>query len=124
MSLLSDAEMAACRSLAEEAMPSTCTIQTRTETNTKGSVALSYVNTYTNVKCRIMPANRTSGEYIGGIKITAEAEYILTVPYNQTLTAKDRIVYGGKTYEVMRVHAEHDYRTAVRAELVLVDGGV
>ena len=123
MSLLSDVEMGAIRDLAEQAMPDTCTIQTRTETNTKGSVAVTYANTYTNVKCRMMPGGLRERESVTGEKITEYADYVLTVPYDQALTARDRVVFGGQTYQITRVHADHSYRTAVRADAVLVDSG-
>lgn len=119
MSLLSDAELDACREMAEETMPSTCSIYTRTETNTKGSVEITYALAYSGVKCRMMPVNRTNAEEVYGMKITDDTYYILTVPYDQALNPEDRVVYGGGTYEVTRVYAKHNYRTAVRADVTL-----
>lgn len=119
--LLTDAEMDACREMAEMAMPDTCTIQTRTETNTKGSVVVSYANTYTGVKCRVMPVNRSTFEGVTGMKITDMAEYVLTVPWDQAISAQDRIVFGTETYEVVMVHDQHSYRTARRATLRLLN---
>lgn len=119
--LLSDAELDACREMAELAMPDTCTIQTRTETNAKGSVVVTYANTYTGVKCRIMPVNRSTTEYARGEKISDEALYVLTVPWDQAISPQDRVVCNGITYEITLVHANHAYRTARRAELSLVN---
>lgn len=124
MSLLSGAELSECRDLAEQAMPGSCTIQARTETNTKGSVEVTYANAYTGVKCRVMPVNRSRGEFVSGNKVSDQAEYILTLPFDQALSAHDRIVYESKVYEIVDVHAEHNYRTAVRAGIKLIDGGV
>lgn len=119
--LLSAAEMAVIRETAELAMPDTCTIQTRTETNTKGSVVVSYASTYTGVKCRVMPVNRSTDESVIGLKITDQAEYVLTVPWDQAIAAQDRIVFGTDTYEVIQVHDQHSYRTARRASLRLLN---
>lgn len=120
-SILSDAELSEMRDFAEaNAMPSTCTIQTPTETNTKGSVATTYANTYTAVPCRIMPARSEGREYVTGEKITRRATYVGTFPYDQAIEATYRVVAGGDTYEVLGVWDDHDFRTARRADLVKV----
>lgn len=122
MSLLSDAELTEIRDFVEDnVLPSTCTIQVPTETNTKGSVATTYANTYTSVPCRIMPARNEGREYVTGEKVTRRATYVLTVPYDQTLDATYRVVIAGDTYEVLGVWDDHDFRTARRADVVKVN---
>lgn len=118
--MLSEAELAEIRAAVEESFPDTCTIQTRTETNTKGSVADSYANTYTNVPCRLMPVRREAREYEVAGKITMVARFLLTVPHDQAIAATNRVIHGGLTYEVLGVQAGHSFRTARRADLALV----
>lgn len=119
--LLSDAELTEIRDFVEEnALPSTCTIQTPTETNTKGSVVTTYANTYTAVPCRIMPIRGEGREYVTGEKITRRATYIGTFPFDQALDATYRVVAGGDTYQVLQVWDDHDFRTARRADLAKV----
>ena len=118
--MLSDAELTELRDFAEaNVMPSTCTLQTPTETNTKGSVVTTYANTYTAVPCRIMPVTGQRGrEYVTGEKVAKRAAYILTVPWDQALDAGYRVVAGGDIYEILGVWDAHDFRTARRADLV------
>ena len=119
--MLSSAELDEIREFVEaNALPSTCTIQTPTETNEKGSVTRAFANTYTNVPCRIMPARNEGREYVSGEKITRRATYVLTVPFDQELAATYQVVCGGDTYEILGVWDDHDFRTARRADLVKV----
>lgn len=120
--MLTSAELSEIRDFVEaNALPSTCTIQTPTETNTKGSVQTTFANTYTNVACRIMPATaRSSRQYVTGEKITRMADYKGTFPYDQAILPGYRVIFGGDTYEVLGVWDDHDFRTARRADLVKV----
>ena len=118
--MLTDAEFTEIRQAVEDSFPDTCTIQTRTETNTKGSVAITYANTYTAVPCRLMPTIREGREYVTAQKVTAVGRFVLTIPHDQVIAATDRVVHGGQTYEVLGVYTGHSYRTARRADLALV----
>lgn len=117
---MTSAELDEIRTAAATAMPDTCTIQTRTETATKGSVVVSYVNAYTDVPCRVMPYQREGRETITGEKVSAVARFILTIPYDQPIDAKCRVIHQGVTYDVLGVASEHSFRTARRADLVVV----
>ena len=119
--LLTADELAAIRETAELMMPDTCTIQTRTETSTKGSVVVTYASTYTGVKCRCMPVNRSTYEGASGMKITDQAEYVLTVPWDQAINPQDRVIFASQTFEVLQVHDLHSYRTARRAALRIIN---
>lgn len=119
--MLLDDELAAMRAEAALALPDTCTIQTATETNTKGSVAVTYANTYTNVPCRLA-ANSGHSEGVSGEKLTAVAGFILTVAFDQAIAATNRVVMGGVTFEIISVANEvASYRTTRRAYLTRVD---
>lgn len=121
MTLLSEAELSEIRDFVEaNVLPSTCTIQVPTETNTKGSVVTTYANTYTAIPCRIMPALRNARQYVVGEKTTVLAEYVGTFPFDQPILARYRVVRDGDTYEVLGVWDDHDFRTARRADLVKV----
>lgn len=119
---LTAAELEEIRTFVEDQFPDTCTIQTQTETSTKGSVEVTFSNTYTSVPCRLMPVTgNDASEYVTGDKATRVAQFVLTVPYDQAISGGYRVVHGGLTYEVLGVHAGHSYRTARRADLALVD---
>ena len=119
--MLPTAELTALRTVAEGAMQDTCTIQTRTEVKVKGSVSYTYTDTYTLVKCRLMPAKGSAHESEISDREAAINLFVLTVPYNQALTETDRVVHQGTTYEVVGPpNADHSYRTARRAYLAVV----
>lgn len=101
--MLESQELEDLRTEAELALPDTCTIQTATETNTKGSVAVTFANTYTGVACRLAWANRAVAERQIGEKLAAISEMVLTVPFDQTVSPSNRVIHGGVTYEVVAV---------------------
>jgi SPP1 family predicted phage head-tail adaptor len=120
--MLPDDELAEMRAEAALALPDTCTIQTATETNTKGSVAVTYADTYTNVPCRLASANSKETERVIGEKLASTVAYVLTVPWNQAITAQDRVVAGRVTYEVIAISSPNaTWRTAHQAWLARVD---
>lgn len=111
-------ELSALRAEAERALPDTCTIQTATATNTKGSVTVGYANTYTGVACRLAPSNRAATERQIGAALAAVTEIVLTIPYDQAITPTDRVVHGGITYEVVACpNAGASWRTVRRVYL-------
>jgi hypothetical protein len=118
--LLSDAELNDMRQFVEDGFPDTCTIQTRSDVNTKGSVASSYANTYLLVPCRVMPYERQGREYEAGAGVKGAGVFVLTVPYDQAIAITNRVIHQGVTYEVTAVFDTHNYRTARRAEMTVV----
>lgn len=122
MTIITDAELTDARAQAEETFLSTCTINKVTITSTKGSVAKSYSERAAGVSCRIMPisAGRQPEYMVGAAEVTQKANYVLTIPWDQVIEPSDQVVTGGETYEVLGVRDNHDFRTAVRADLVLV----
>lgn len=120
--MLPSDELSDIRDEAEQALPDTCTIQTPTETNTKGSVAVTYANTYTNVACRLAGSNFKETERVIGEKLASAVTHVFTVPYDQALTAKDRVVKDGITYEVVAVgNTLASWRSVRRAYLMRVE---
>lgn len=117
--MLPSAELTDARTQAEAALDQSCTIQTYTETNTKGSVSKSWANTYTAVSCRLA-ALRQQREFIRSSGVVAVAHYVLTVAHGQAIGPEDRVVIDSSTYEVVGVEINQSYRTARRAYLALV----
>lgn len=114
--MLPSAEMVELRNQAEAAFDTTCTIQTYTETNTKGSVVKAWANTYTAVDCRLAALKRGK-EYAMGQGLVSVAQYVLTLASGQAIDPKDRVIVGGDTYDVLHVEDDQSYRTARRAYL-------
>lgn len=116
MPTLSAAELADLRSVQADTLPDTCTIQTATFTNTKGSVAAGYANTYTAVACRL--AGGAGGEQELGLASASEVTHILTVGHGQAVGPTDRVVHDSVTYEVVAVENDKaSWRTAKRVYL-------
>jgi hypothetical protein len=119
---ISPAELTAMQVTEESALPDTCTIQTQTVANTKGSVATTYANTYTGVACRLMTSNRAAAEKEIGMALAAISDYVFTVGKDQALSATDRVVCNGVTYEVTAcVNAAASWRMVKRAYLKRVE---
>jgi len=113
---LTAAELAAMRAVADDFLPDTCTIQTRTTTvDALGGISEGYANTYTGVACRIDPVSGSEG--VNNLQIAAGSKWMLNIPYDQTITVTDRIIHSGTTYEVSYIWAGQSYATIRRAEL-------
>lgn len=89
--------------LAEQFLPETATISRATETVTSGGVTQTWA-TVATVAARISqpqtPAERTIAE---GIRSTTAIR--ITLPVGTSVTPKDRIVIGSRTFEVVGVPA-------------------
>jgi len=101
--LLPADEIAAMQATQNDALPDTCTIQTRSIVNTKGSVSESYANTYTGVACRLGAMNYQKAEREIGAVLASQTDYVLTVKNDQAVSPTDRVVHNSVTYEVMAV---------------------
>jgi len=100
--MLPGSELSDIRDEAELALPDTCTIQTGTQANTKGSVETTYANTYTGVAFRLASANnKIAIEKQIGTALAAVTDYIGTVPFDQAVAPSNRVVHSGVTYEVV-----------------------
>jgi hypothetical protein len=102
------------------ALPDTCDIYVCTQTNTKGSVSKTYTLTYSGVACRLMPQSNAGQENAAGDKVQQVTRFWLTLAFDQAISALDRVVKDGSTYEVVGVYKGHDLNTAVRCDCALV----
>ena len=83
----------------------TCTIQTKTEdctTNGDGTIAETWANTYTSVKCRKVQMSSSLLESIKGYNI--EADYLFFFRIGQSISLGDRIIESSETYIVKRIN--------------------
>jgi len=118
---LTSSELSDMRSMADDWLPDTCTIQAATEgVDALGGGSLSWADTYTAVSCRVAPI-RQGQEGVSSYALQGRSAWVLSVAYDQALTVEDRITYGGDTYEVESVEDDHSNRTLRRAIVVRVD---
>jgi len=118
---LTTAELAAMRDHADDFLPDSCTIQTATQTvDSTGNPILTWADTYTSVACRL---DAIQGPVIGGGepamwgKLAQVSDWVLSLKYDQAVTAADRVVYGGVTYYITSAETDHTWRTLRRVGL-------
>lgn len=114
-------ELASLRGVADDFLPDTCTIQTKTTTTgAMGGIAETYADTYPNVYCRLDPAG-AGDEAVVNFTTEGKSTWYLNIKHDQAITIADRVVHDSQTYEVARVMDTNSYRTIRRAILVRVD---
>lgn len=115
--MLGTAELAAMRTVEESAMSSTAIIQRYTLTSDgMGGYSEAWAAVGT-VACDLWQINQTSSrERVTGGQPTQMAGWYITVPYDTTITAKDRIAISGRTFEVTFVPNNASWLTAMRVE--------
>jgi head-tail adaptor len=114
-------ELADIRSIADDFLPDTCTIQTKTTTaGAMGGISEAYANTYTSVYCRIDPTGN-GDEAVVNFTTEGKSTWYINLKYNQAIAVSDRVIHDSKTYEVVRVIDTNSYVTIRRAILVRVD---
>jgi SPP1 family predicted phage head-tail adaptor len=96
-----------------KALPSTCTIVRRSvAADGLGGQTETWTTLASGVACRLAPMSyreRVAAQQFGG-----DETWHLTLPYGQDVTAADRVIYGGVTYEVKAVESGGAWESAKR----------
>jgi SPP1 family predicted phage head-tail adaptor len=117
MSSLTAGELASLRSHADDLLPDACTVQTKTvSVDSTGNPIESWADTYTSVACRL-DAVTGGGERALWGRLAAVSDWILSIPYDQSVSEAMRVVYGGTTFYITAVEDVHTWRTIRRAGL-------
>lgn len=120
MTVITAAELAAMRAVADDFFPDTCTIQTPTASvDATGSPVETFANTYTGVACRLDPTG-AGDERVMNLALEGQSTWWLNIPYDQVIDETYQVVHGGVTYQVKSVWAGQSYATIRRALLVRV----
>ena len=119
---LSTAELAQLRADAEDHLPDTCTIQSRSSgRTTDGGVTFAYTNRGAAIECRLAGLTTQQGEALEGGKLTSLTRWVLTLHHDQTIVETDRVIHDGGTFEVTHLEDTHSNRTARRVYLRKAD---
>jgi len=119
---LSDKELVDIRAVAEDWLPDTCTIRTKSESkDALGGVVDSFADGYTGVACRLDPSALSGDERVSSEALEAESFWVLTVAHDQAIGVEDRVVFGGETYEVREVVDDNSFLIVRQAVLVRVE---
>lgn len=117
--MLTAAELADMRSVQAEAMAGTAVISRKTLTADGMGGFTETWSAAGTVSCRVWPARESGAESLIADRITEADAWVITVPYATDVTAKDRIVADGRTFEVVSAIA-HTWETARRVVAVEV----
>lgn len=110
MAYLTTSELTAIRDHVEATLPDTCTIEQPTETvDSVGAVTATWSTRASSVACRLAQAmlSGAQGKFstLAGEQVHEGMVWVLSLPYDQTIEVKDRIVVGGVTHYVRSVNA-------------------
>lgn len=101
--LLTTSGLASLRARMTTALPDACTISRNTPTSDgAGGQTPSWATVETTV-CSIAPAGNSAQERAIADRLSSVVAYTVTLPALTDVTAKDRIVSGGRTLEVAGV---------------------
>ncbi|NIN68418.1 MAG: head-tail adaptor protein [Anaerolineae bacterium] len=116
-------ELTRLRKDAENHLPDFCTIQVQSEgVDTVGGPTESFANTYQEVPCRLAAFIFRDRESILAGRIMTPGRFTLTLPWDQEISLKDRVVHEGETYEVVALDQDTaSWRTAKRVDVARVD---
>ena len=115
--LLGDGDLAWMADLQQQAMPGTVVIERYTNTSDGAGGAYQNWQAVGTVIGRMYPRPRLGmGESAAGAQIMSVTDWWATLPTGTDVTAKDRLVYGGRSFEAIRVNNSEMWQTAVRVE--------
>lgn len=116
--LLTDADLAYMQATQMEAMPGTVIIQRYSAIDNGMGGAWEGWNAVGTVIGRIYPKSVSLGrEAATGAQMTSLTQWYATLPTGTDVTAKDRLLYGSRTWEVTSVNNSEMWQTAVRCEV-------
>lgn len=119
---LSSADLSSMREAIEELLPDTCSIMsiTRTSDGQGGwSEAWGTAVGGTAVACRLdYVSGRT--EFTGGA-IQPYTGFVMTLPYNATVTTANRLIHNGKTYSITGLDTYKSWALDTRCKVERVE---
>jgi head-tail adaptor len=109
-------ELADMRAAVLDLLPDTCNILSVTETpDGAGGMTQTWGTASAGVACRL--DYQTGMETIAGGALRAYSRYILTVPYDASVTELNKIEHGTKTYNVSSVDDDKSWPIVRRVVL-------
>lgn len=100
------------RGLSNAFLPDLCSIQRGTDTASGDGTSTSWSDLATGVACRVSPLASGANEALGADQsIQAISQWTIWLPAGTSVTVKDRIVVGSRTFEVSRV-GERSYEVS------------
>lgn len=114
--MLGPGELSFMRSAQAQALPDTCDVKRASRASDgAGGTTLTWSTIYSDIPCRIASGTATERQGDGSVRVMRQT--VLTLAHDRTVQQGDRVVSGGRTYEVDGV-LEHSWRSARRVTLV------
>lgn len=123
MGLLSDTDVAYMRDTISDMFPDVCTILSEAlSSDGQGGQTSSWGTVATNVACRFDEASQYGANQLvpAGAALREAHRYTLSLPYNTTINAHDRVEIGSDTYNVVNVNVGVSWIAVMRATLELI----
>lgn len=106
------------RSTAEEALPGTAIIQSQAYVSDGGGGGSQAWTAAGTEPCRIAPiGGHSAGEGLTGGRISADAEYVVTLPSDADLTTDSRLIIDSETFNVEAIR-DRSWNVSTRVEVV------
>jgi SPP1 family predicted phage head-tail adaptor len=114
--LLQGMELTYMRTAAKTAMPDTVDIQRQSqEADGQGGYTTSWANVYQRVPARLNA--KAASESVAADRLDTQQTFTLTVPYDQTIDATDRVVHSSGTYDVQSVDTGKSWTVSKRCQM-------
>lgn len=113
--MLTARELSQMRTVAAEALPGTAVIQTQAFTSDGGGGGSVVWSASGTVACRIGPMSGVEREK--GARLSSDADFIVTLPGNATITTNSRIISAGGTFNVEAIR-DRSWDLTTRVETV------
>lgn len=122
MTLLPAIEITQMRDVCEDTFDGTAIIQAKTITADGGGGGTSAWTASGTVACHLspLPPDQNPEPSMGG-RISAEADRVLTLPANTTITEQHRVVIDNVTYSVEAIKAPRTWELTRRVEVQRLD---
>jgi SPP1 family predicted phage head-tail adaptor len=117
--MLTDGELSFMRKSVEQLLPDTCNILSLTNTpDGQGGQTQTWGTASANVTCRLDVTESREMNAAGAIQTFTT--YKLSMPYDTTIAAANRVEVNGETYTVIGVNNGQSWKAVTRVTLELV----
>ena len=122
MTLLTAAELADMRATQALAWPDLATHLTpTTAANAVGEAVLTWGTAGSAIACRLAPVQGLTRITSVATEVATLPNWVVTMAYSGTVNPGDQLVISSRTYEVLNVKDDFNWRTAVRVECIAVE---
>lgn len=101
--MLSTAAIESMRATLDASLPDICTISRNTQVSDGAGGWTESWAVLATVACRIAPTGNQPQERVIAERLTTSQGYTVTLPAETPITTKDRIIKGGRTFDVVGV---------------------